>query len=283
MIEILTVLAFIWLIFAIVQDFKYREIANWLNFSLAIFAMAARLFYSIFLNNYDYFFFGIFGLAVFFIVGHLFYYVRIFAGGDAKLLIAFGAVVPFANTFYENSLIMMLFIFALLFLGAFYSLIYSLILSYLNYKKFTKEFARQVRINEKYFYLAVFFGVVLSVIVLFSGETAFFAFPLLILLFPLLLVYAKAVETSCMIKYVDAKSLTIGDWLVDPLKIKNKVIKPNWEGIDEKQVKFIKKYYKKKVLVKYGVPFSPSFILAFIFLLIIKYYMNSNWGFLGLW
>ena len=70
MIEVLIGLAFIWMIFAIVQDFKSREIANWLNFSLLLFALAIRLFYSIFTGNYDYILFGLVGLGVFFVLGN---------------------------------------------------------------------------------------------------------------------------------------------------------------------------------------------------------------------
>ena len=85
MVIILIILALIWIVFAVVQDFKYREIANWLSFSLIIFALAIRLFYSIFSNNYNYVLFGLAGLGVFFILAYGFYYMRLFAGGDAKL------------------------------------------------------------------------------------------------------------------------------------------------------------------------------------------------------
>jgi Flp pilus assembly protein protease CpaA len=47
-IYVLFFLAFTWITFAVVQDLKTREIANWLNFSLVIFALGIRFFYSFF-------------------------------------------------------------------------------------------------------------------------------------------------------------------------------------------------------------------------------------------
>ena len=82
-----------------------------------------------------------------------------------------------------------------------------------------------------------------------------------------------------MKKYVNVKELTVGDWLATEIKVKGKKIKPYWEGLTEEELKFIRKNYKKKVLVKYGIPFSPSFLIAFLVLLAIKYLWNSNWGF----
>ena len=38
----LILLGLVWIIFAVVQDLRKREIANWLNFSLVIFALVFR-------------------------------------------------------------------------------------------------------------------------------------------------------------------------------------------------------------------------------------------------
>ena len=77
-------LAFVWIVFASVQDLKSREVANWLNFSLIIFALGFRFFYSLFNNNFNFLYQGLIGLGIFFVLGNLFYYGRMFAGGDAK-------------------------------------------------------------------------------------------------------------------------------------------------------------------------------------------------------
>ena len=123
-------LALIWIIFAVVQDLKKREIADWLNFSLIIFALGFRFFYSWFSDgDWGFFYQGLIGLGIFIAVGYLFYYGRLFAGGDAKLMIALGAVLPLSYSFYTNLNIFMGFLIIFLFVGAVYGLIWSVVLS----------------------------------------------------------------------------------------------------------------------------------------------------------
>src|SRR3989344_8973559 len=87
-------LALIWLIFAAVNDLRKTEIPNWLNFSLVIFAIIFRLFFSLFTENFYFLWYGLIGLVAFFVLGHLFYLGRIFAYGDTKLMISLGAILP---------------------------------------------------------------------------------------------------------------------------------------------------------------------------------------------
>ena len=96
----LIILAFIWLIVASVLDFKTREIPNWLNFSLITFALAFRALFSIVESEPLFFVYGVLGFAMFFILANIFYYARIIAGGDAKLLMGLGAVLPLSQVLY---------------------------------------------------------------------------------------------------------------------------------------------------------------------------------------
>jgi len=81
------------------------------------------------------------------------------------------------------------------------------------------------------------------------------------------------VEEACMIKEIPGKKVTIGDWLYEEIKVGKKRIKPNWEGLDEKEVKLLSRV--KKVKIKYGIPFVPSFLFAFILLILLKdYFLN---------
>src|SRR3989344_6797995 len=90
-------LALLWTIFAVIQDIKKREVANWLNFSLLAFALAYRLFYSISANQINFFLYGAVGAAVCYAFALAFYYSKTFAGGDAKLLVAYGAIFPYKS------------------------------------------------------------------------------------------------------------------------------------------------------------------------------------------
>lgn len=118
-------LAFVFTLIASVQDLKKREVANWLNFSLIAFTLTFRAFYSIQTKDLDFFILGILGLGIFVCLAYLFYYGKIFAGGDAKLLMAYGIILPYKN--YSSLFLMtLLFVFILFLIGAVYSLIFSL-------------------------------------------------------------------------------------------------------------------------------------------------------------
>lgn len=279
MIDLLIILTLIWLIFAVIQDFKTREIANWVNFSLIIFGLAGRLFYSVFSDNYNYIIFGLFGLAIFFILGHLFYYMRLFAGGDAKLLIALGVILPIANTLYENIIIFFVFIITLLFAGGIYSLIYSIVLVANNKKKFTKEFKKQAFISKNIIIILLICALFLILTGILTENILILSLSIIIFIFPFLYIYVKSVEQSYMLIYIAPSKISIGDWLNESIYIANHKIEPHWEGLTEAQVELIKKHYKRKILIKQGIPFSPSFLIAFLFIIGIKYLWNSNWGF----
>ena len=138
MIEVifLFLLGFIWMSFAVIQDLKTKEIANWLNFSLIIFAIGFRFFYSLFSGNgFEFFYQGLMGLGIFFLIGNLLYYGKMFAGGDAKLMIALGAVLPLSENFFLNLAFFLTFIMIFLLVGAGYSFLTTLVLSITNSKK----------------------------------------------------------------------------------------------------------------------------------------------------
>ena len=134
-------LAFVWIIFAVFQDTRTREISNWLNFSLIAFVLAYRAFYSIYSRDASFFLFGLGGVLLFVIFGYAFYYGKLFAGGDAKLLMGLGGIFPYQNL-SDYVYLGLGFVFLLFFVGAIYTLIYSTVLVSANRKKFIKEFKK---------------------------------------------------------------------------------------------------------------------------------------------
>jgi len=72
-----------------------------------------------------------------------------------------------------------------------------------------------------------------------------------------------------MIKLVNPKELTEGDWIAKDILVKGKYIAgPKDLGIEKKQIKELIRLYQKrkikKVLMKIGIPFVPSFFIAYI-------------------
>jgi len=271
----LIVLAFIWIAIAVIQDIRKREVANWVNFSLVAIALSYRAFVSVFLWDYWYFVYGLIGFGIFFALANLFYYSRIFAGGDAKLLIGLGPILPFSYLFYENLKIFFYFIVLLMFCGSIYGLLYSVILSYRHKKQFSKEFLKQLKKNKRIILVFIIPAVFLFVFSLIVEVSLFILLPLLVLIFPFLYIYAKAIEESCMVKKIAAMDLTEGDWLHEKVKVGRKTIKPNWQGVSAEDLKILRKL-RKKVLIKQGIPFTPSFLFAFVILVLLRY---SNWSF----
>lgn len=271
----LIILGLIWIVFAVIQDLKKREIANWLNFSLVIFALVFRFFYCLFNNEgFALFYQGIIGFGILFLIGNLLYYGKVFAGGDAKLMIALGAVIPFSNDFYSN--LSSIFIFLLLFLiaGAIYGIILSVSLVIKNKRRFAKEFSREFKRKKKIFYISVFFGIIFIVLAFF--ETLFLYLGILAFIAPYIYFSAKSIDESCMIRKIDTKNLTEGDWLYKDVKIGKKMIEARWSGLTKEDILLLRKN-KKNVLIRQGIPFSPVFLISYLGLIYIviiqKFYL----------
>ena len=272
----LIALALVWMGFAVVQDLKKREIANWVNFSLIIFAIGFRFFYSLFNGvedgtGFNLFYQGLIGLGIFFILGNLLYYCRMFAGGDAKLLFALGAILPFSENFFVNLKIFALFFILFLFSGAVYGLFVSGALIFSHFKKFKKEFSKQFKKNKNLFILSIFLA--LFFIVLGFSDRFMVYFGILIFIIPYFYLSAKAIDEICMIKKISPKNLTEGDWLYKDTRVGNRIIKKRWDGLTKEEIKFLKK--KDYVLVRQGIPFSPAFLIAFLFLIYFWFFRSG--------
>jgi Flp pilus assembly protein protease CpaA len=268
----LIAIAVFWMIVASIQDIRKREVENWWNFSLIVFVLAFRAFVAVENHNPWYFGWGVLGLIAGFILANAFYYGRVFAGGDAKLMMALGAILPFSSSWQTNLEILVLFLILFLTFGSLYGIAYSFGLALMNFKGFKKEFLSYFRRYRKlilvfeiaslasfiaFFFFEIYLGVSLAIILLIS---------------PILLIYAKSIENAGMLKLVKIRDLTIGDWLAKPVRAgKNKVM-PNWEGLNERQLKLIQNKCKGRILIKQGLPFVPSFLIAFIALLALIYY-----------
>lgn len=269
----LIILAGIWILVASLWDIKKREVPNWLNFSLIAFALSYRAFFSVYSQDLWFFASGVVGLAIFVGLGYLFYYGRVFAGGDAKLLMALGAVLPASGVIASISLFI-IFVFLLLLCGSVYGSLWSFVLAMGNFRKFRQEFSRQIRKRKILFLVSIIFAVLFLFFPIYTGDLILAALPFIVLLFPVLYVYAKSVEETCMIVELSADKLTEGDWLYEEVRVGKKTIKPYWEGLSLEEIKLLRKT-KKKIKIKQGIPFVPSFLFAFILLYLFRDYFLS--------
>jgi len=264
----LSVLALIWIVFAVIQDLKTREIANWLNFSLIIFALGFRFFYSLFFRegNFAFFLQGVIGFGIFLVLGNLLYYCRIFAGGDAKLMMALGSIIPLSESFLMNAKICAFFLIAFLAAGAIYGLSASFFLGFRNFTAFNREFKKNLKKSRKII-LAVMGGGLLIMLFGFF-EVILFPIGVLMFLFPCLYVYAKSIDNACMVKKISAGNLREGDWLYKDLKLGNRIIKAKWDGLSKEEINAIRKKHRYAV-IRQGIAFSPVFLAGFLAVLFI--------------
>ncbi len=271
----LFLLAGIWLVIASVQDIRKTEVANWLTFSLVGFALAYRAFYSAFSSDWRFFYLGVLGLVVFFVLGNIFYYSKVFAGADAKLLMGMGVVLPYSSysgLFFEG----FGFIFALFVIGWVYSFAYTFFLIRGRGKSFKKDFRERFYARRGLFYILLLVGLIFLVllrdiwgIVVLAGFVLFY----------LLFIYTKTLERCCMVEKVSPNKLQEGDWLDKDVRIGGKVVKKSVHGLSLREIEFLKNK-GKSVEVLRGIPFVPAFLLTWIFM--VFFYLVLEFSFSSL-
>lgn len=260
-----------WIIFATIQDIKTREVANWLTFSLIAVGLAFSVFYSLNMKSFFPLLYSLMGGLFYVALSFALYYGRVFAGGDAKLLIGVGFILPYSS--WGGLFFLSLgFLFLLFFIGAIYSLVYSIFIVLKEKEKFKEGFLKEFK-QAKGLFLFSFVLVVFLLIYSGAGKEAVFGGGIIFLL-PLFYVYLMALDKSCMTKLVDAKDLQEGDWLEKDVVIGKKVIKASVHGLSKEEVKALQKVHKK-VFVKEGIPFVPAFLISYLimglFLIVLKF------------
>ncbi len=257
-------LALAWIVAATISDLKKREVPDWLNFSLIAIALLARLLFSLLEGDFSFFFWGIIYLAAFFLLANLFYHGKVFAGGDAKLLMGVGVVLAEPPKLVEISSIFPLpftFVANLFLIGSIYGLLFTIFIVYKNRGRFLKEFNKRKGSLKISLFLTA--AIAFLLIAFLTKNYLFIAFSILAIIFPHLYLTIKITEEVGMISRVPARQLTEGDWLAKPVRVGRKTINPTWEGLSKKDISLLEKA-KKNVLVKYGLPFVPAFLLALI-------------------
>jgi len=269
----LIIIGIVWIIGAVLQDLHRREVDNVWNFSLVGIVLAYRLAFSIYSSQYMYFFNGIIGFIIFLILGNLFYYSRVFAGGDAKLLIVLGSLIPLSFNWMENLMIFGSFIGLFLVGGSIYVFIFSLFLVLFHLKNFSKEFYKQIKSSKNLIISGVIFFI-LWIIISYYFSLQLISFGAVFLLFPLLFIFAKAVEESCLVKALSPREITEGDWLYEDVFINGNKITANWEGVSKRELQLIREKYRRKIWIKQGIPFTPGFLIGFLGVII----LSMKWG-----
>jgi len=275
---ILVAITLIGLIIATITDLKTREVPDWISYGLIAIGLGLNLLFSFVYSNYWFFINSLAGFLMFFIIALIMFYAGQWGGGDSKVLMGLGALIgldvrftkfPFLISFFINILLM----------GAFYGLMWSFSLAFRNWKSFYKELKKishSSKIIRARIYLVIFVLLMLVLVWLNRGSmllTFFLALLLMGLAIFYIWIFVKAIEKTCMIKAIVPSKLTEGDWIAKDVKYKGKYIcGPKDLGVEKKQIRELVKLYKlgkiKKVVIKEGIPFVPSFLVAYVISLV---------------
>lgn len=268
---------FLFLLIASISDLKTREVPDWLNYGSIGVGIGFNLIFSLIYADYSYLIRSLTGLGAAFVLAYLLFYTGQWGGGDSKALMGIGALLGLDWGFYKLDSMPLIFslLINILIAGAAYGLLWTLFLAAKNRRKFIKE----VRVilnqkNAKRGKIALLILALAALIasffpILFNYKILLFGFAIAFYLTYYILVLTKAVEKSCMQKYVLPGKLTEGDWIVNDIKIGGKrICGPKDLGIEKKQIEALVGYYRagriKKVLIKEGIPFVPSFLAGFL-------------------
>lgn len=268
------IIAFIVLSVASLMDIKTHEVLDMLNYGLFFTAIVFRLLWAVFEWNAYVLLDGFAGFIIGFGIGMLMFYTGQWGGGDSKMIIGLGVLFGFPlssllstvslydamNSFFVS------FIINMFIAGAFLGMIWMLVLAYINRKQFCKSWKKIYAQSKIYRYIASVVFIIFIAFGFFIGDVIIFSLlGCMLFLTYFVYVFAKSVERGCMIKIVPPSEVTEGDWIDKDVKHNGKIITgPKDLGITKKQIAQLKQYKIKKVPVKVGIPFIPSFFVGFI-------------------
>jgi Flp pilus assembly protein protease CpaA len=274
---IFIIIAFLALAIASYTDIKTLEVPDWLSYSLIAIGVGGNLIYSIFYSDFSFILKSLLGLIAAFAIGMLMFYTGQWGGGDSKVLFGLGALLgleyPLQFGLFPKFLINMLFA------GGAYGIIWIIAMAIKNKKKLAKSLVKEFK-EKKAARIRLYSGVasVAALIVIYflpsfmppQAKITMVILVCFLYFMNYLFVFVRTVERVAMIKMVAPEKLTEGDWIVDVIKIKGRYIAgPKDLGIEKKKIEELIKLKKQgkisKVKVKYGIPFVPSFFIAFLF------------------
>ena len=265
---VLAVVTLLVLLIASYSDLRTREVPDLLSYGFIFAIFGVRTLFSL-ESGWNVFIPGIIGLVAAFIISSIFYYSHQWGGADSKLLIGMGLVVGITFPFTSDSLSLLIYFLALLILGAIYALFWMGYQAFMDGPLFFKNVKKELNTKAKihYFSLSITF---IFLIITFFLPTFWPFIPFPVGLF-YLLVFVGVVEKNNFLKHIPLSHLTEGDWLAEPIIYKGKNLVDS-RTLSKEDLSLLNSYKGKikMVKVKEGIPFIPSFLLAYIFLLLGK-------------
>lgn len=256
------------LLIATYTDLKWLEVPDALSYAGIFIGISIHIYFSLQQTSWWPIISGAIGLAIAFAFACFMYYTGQWGGGDAKLLMALGALIGFEPAKFAFGTSFMI---NLVFCGAAWGLLYSGYKASRNKTEFIEQF-KKLRNTKPYSTIRLLIAPIAIICVILSFIFSFIQIELLLMAFLLffisyIAIFVKSVEISSMHVWISPNKLTEGDWLVRPIKVGAFKLNPPKLGLEKDDLAKIMNLYKQKkldkVLVKYGIPFVPAFLISF--------------------
>jgi Flp pilus assembly protein protease CpaA len=246
--------AFIYLILASINDIKYRFVHDYPSYSFGLLFLILRIILAFELNNFTILLEMLYYAIPTLLISLVLYKLGAWGGGDLKLLTALSIGIYSFSTdtylsFYLN------FLMNTMIMGLVFSLLWSLILIFKNIKKVSKKITKTDLFIIVIFFLIGFYFIFQS--------TLFKIFSVLLFLIPLTYL-TKKVEYDIQVIDKKVKDLEEGDWIIKDIKVGRKLIIKKPTGLSKQDIKVLQNSRLRKIKIKDGIPFVPSFLLALI-------------------
>ena len=276
------IIGLIGIIIGTATDVKTREVPDWVNYGMIASGIGFALFETFLQGSWLIILGSLAGVLAGYLLGALMYYTGQWGGGDAKMMMGLGALIglPVTLAGWERAPFLTLFLLLTIVVGAVYGLVWMVFLMVAERKLFWPRFIARlhskqlVRLRLAILILAVLLGGadflfqgVVTLMILFIAALAYVTFYLALAV--------RSVEEACFVKKISVDKLVEGDWIVGEVRHKGEVIVPARNpGLTKKQLELLKKLGIKAVTVKEGIPFVPSFLIAY---LAAWYWWTAGW------
>ena len=260
-----------------VADLRWREVPDWSNYAGIAAALMIRAAYSI----------GVEGVVIYpsrnsrlfamYVLASALFYLGQWGGGDSKLLMAMGAIfgLGFGGEgffgLFGGDRLLGAFLMNLLLFGGVWGALWSMKLAVVKRSSVRDSYRMLIRRPQViHARRLVFIAALCLLAAAFIFEHYAIRFPFIVLAITSVVtfytyIFAKSVEKVCFVKDIGVGKLEEGDWIQRDIFIRGRrVCGPADLGVSHAQIAALKKADFSTVTIKEGVPFVPSFFLAYV-------------------
>ncbi len=271
-------------------DLKTREVPDYINFFLLIAGFSVAGIASLIFQNGLYIIAAILGCLLCYLIPSIVFYTGQWGGGDAKMLMGIGSLIGLSPSFFtsissfsfsnQKLPFLLIFIIFIFFTGGLYGTCWIIFLIIKHRKEFFKQYKEKLT-EKKYYKYAAYCCFLVLIVASFLSKDIFLSFLSFVCAILIIFLFygffaVKIIEQIAFIKQLPIAQVTEGDWVAEDIIIDKKtIVKKSDLGITKEQLQQLQELSKKKKIrtipVKYGIPFVPSFLIAFVVSVVVLY------------